>query len=63
MSGFVEKMRLKEMAEEDIYFAQRDRELIEALRRKKAQRDGVEGEREKDAEKPKESNPHSSHES
>ena len=32
MSGFVGKMCLKEMAEEDIYFAQRDRELIEALR-------------------------------
>ncbi len=63
MSGFAEKMRLKEMAEEDIYFARRDRELIEALRRKKAQRDVAEGEREKDTEKPKESNPHSNHES
>ena len=36
MSGFTETMRLKEMAEEDIYFARKDRELIEALRRKKA---------------------------
>ncbi len=63
MSGFAEKMRFKEMAEEDIYFARRDRDLIEALRRKKAQRDGAEGEREKDAEKPKESNLHSNHES
>jgi hypothetical protein len=35
MSGFVDKMRLKEMAEEDVYFARRDRELIEALRKKK----------------------------
>ena len=37
MSGFVETMRLKEMAEEDIYFARRDRELIQALRRKQAE--------------------------
>jgi hypothetical protein len=37
MSGFVETMRLKEMAEEDIYFARRDRELIEALRRRRRQ--------------------------
>ncbi len=37
MSGFVDTMRLKEMAEEDIYFARRDRELVEALRRKKAE--------------------------
>lgn len=47
-------MRLKEMAEEDIYFAQRDRELIAALRRKKAQRDGAEGrgmDKDKDSEK------------
>ncbi len=28
---FVEKLKLKGMAEEDIYFARRDRELIEAL--------------------------------
>ena len=35
MAGFVEKLRLKEMAEEDIYFAERDLELIEALHRKK----------------------------
>ena len=35
MSGFVETMRLKEMAEEDIWFARRDRELKQALRRKK----------------------------
>ena len=61
MSGFVEKMRLKEMAEEDIYFAQRDRELIEAMHRKKAQRDEVDGEQ--DTANPMESNPHSKSES
>jgi hypothetical protein len=33
--GFVETMRLKGLAEEDIYFASRDRELIERLRRAK----------------------------
>ena len=59
MSGFAETMRLKEMAEEDIYFAQRDRELIEALHRKKAQREGAEAETEQDANKLKESSPHS----
>jgi|GEM_PF-6375532 len=31
MSKFVEKLRLKELAEEDIYFARRDQELIQAL--------------------------------
>lgn len=35
MSKFVEKLNLKEMAEEDIYFAKRDRELIDALHKKK----------------------------
>lgn len=35
MKDFVEKMRLKEMAEEDVYFAQRDLELIDALQKKK----------------------------
>ena len=34
MSEFPKIMRLKEMAEEDIYFARHDRELIEALHRK-----------------------------
>ena len=34
MNDFVEKLRLKELAEEDVYFARRDAELIEALRRK-----------------------------
>jgi hypothetical protein len=34
MTNLLEKLRLKEMAEEDIYFARRDRELIEALRRR-----------------------------
>lgn len=37
MIDFVETMRLKGMAEEDIYFARRDRELSEALRRNKRQ--------------------------
>jgi len=31
MSKFVETLRLKELAEEDIYFARRDQELIQAL--------------------------------
>jgi hypothetical protein len=35
MSKFVETLRLKELAEEDIYFAKRDQELIEALHRKR----------------------------
>lgn len=36
MSGFVDKLRLKEQAEEDTWFARRDRELIEALRARHA---------------------------
>ncbi len=32
--GFSDKLRLKEMAEEDIYFARRERELIEAIHRR-----------------------------
>ena len=35
MNSFSSKLKLKEMAEEDIYFAKRDQELIEALRKKK----------------------------
>lgn len=35
MNSFATKLRLKGLAEEDIYFAKRDRELIEALRKKK----------------------------
>jgi transcription initiation factor IIE alpha subunit len=31
MSKFVETLRLRELAEEDIYFAKRDLELIQAL--------------------------------
>jgi len=31
MSKFVETLRLKELAEEDIYFARRDQERIQAL--------------------------------
>jgi len=34
MDNFLEKWRLKEMAEEDIYFAKRDLELIEALHKR-----------------------------
>jgi hypothetical protein len=37
MSGYAETMRLKEMAEEDIYFAKRDRELKAALRQRREQ--------------------------
>jgi hypothetical protein len=33
MSDFIDRLALKERAEEDIYFAKRDRELITALRR------------------------------
>ena len=36
MTNLTEKLRLKGMAEEDIYFARRDRELIEALHRRRA---------------------------
>jgi hypothetical protein len=36
MSDFDEKLRLKEKAEEDRYFAHRDRELIQALHEKRA---------------------------
>ncbi|MDJ0741288.1 MAG: hypothetical protein QNJ91_16355 [Gammaproteobacteria bacterium] len=35
MSGLPEKLRLKGRAEEDIYFARRDRELIAALQRRR----------------------------
>jgi hypothetical protein len=35
MTKFVETLKLKEVAEEDIYFAKRDQELIEALHRKR----------------------------
>ena len=35
MSRFVETLRLKELAEEDIYFAKRDQELIQALHNKR----------------------------
>ena len=37
MAGFTPKVALKEMAEEDIYFAKRDRELIEVLHRQRLQ--------------------------
>ena len=35
MPDFIEKLGLKGMADEDIYFAKRDRELIEALRQRR----------------------------
>jgi len=35
MSNFVDKLRLKEAAEEDLYFAKRDIKLIQALHEKK----------------------------
>ncbi len=35
MSNFANKLALKGLAEEDIYFAKRDRELINALHKKK----------------------------
>jgi transcription initiation factor IIE alpha subunit len=35
MSKFVEALRLRELAEEDIYFARRDQELIQALHNKR----------------------------
>ena len=34
MSNFVDKIHLKELAEEDLYFAKHDRELIRALQKK-----------------------------
>jgi hypothetical protein len=35
MGDFVDRLRLKEAAEEDLYFAKQDKKLIEALREKK----------------------------
>ncbi len=35
MNDFPDKLRMKEQAEEDLYFAKHDRELIKALRKKK----------------------------
>ncbi len=35
MSNIADKLRLKALAEEDIYFAKRDRELIKALHKRK----------------------------
>lgn len=44
MSSLPEKLRLKGLAEEDIYFAKRDRELIGALRsHRKAREAAVSG--------------------
>lgn len=36
MADFTEKIRLKGKAEEDLYFAELDRKLIQALREKQA---------------------------
>jgi hypothetical protein len=42
MCGFTEKLRLKGQADEDRYFARRDRELVDALRRNRSHhRDGA----------------------
>ena len=38
MNSFISKLRLKGMAEEDIYFAKLDKELIDALRKKKREK-------------------------
>lgn len=38
MTTWTEKLRLKGMAEEDIYFAKRDRELIDALHKRRTAR-------------------------
>jgi hypothetical protein len=35
MKDFIEKLRLKGMAEEDVYFAKKDLELMKALQKKK----------------------------
>ena len=38
MTNWAEKLRLKGMAEEDIYFARRDRELIDAMHKLRSAR-------------------------
>lgn len=38
MTTWTEKLRLKGMAEEDIYFARRDRELIDAMHKRRSAR-------------------------
>ena len=45
MSRFPEKARLKEQAEEDQYFARRDRELIARLRARRRKASGTDGAR------------------
>ena len=40
MSDFVDKLKLKEQAEEDLYFARRDRELIAGVRRARSDAGG-----------------------
>ena len=39
VSNFVQIMRLKGMADEDVYFARRDRELIEELHKERRKKD------------------------
>jgi hypothetical protein len=39
MAGFVEKINLKEKAEEDLYFAKLDKKLIQALHDKQREKD------------------------
>jgi hypothetical protein len=46
MSDFVDKLRLKESAEEDLYFAREDRKLIESLHREKLAKAGTRGQEE-----------------
>ena len=41
MNSFAAKLRLKGLAEEDIYFARLDQELIEALRQQKREQESA----------------------
>ena len=47
MSGFVDTMHLKGMADEDIWLARRDRELKAAMERKKKARAGQQSKQQK----------------
>jgi hypothetical protein len=42
MTGFIERIHLKEKAEEDLYFAKQDKKLIQALHDKKAGKESPE---------------------
>ena len=46
MTGWVDTLHLKEKAEEDVWFARRDRELKAALKRRRAEGDGQGGDKE-----------------